>query len=362
MIIGTRPEAVKMIPVYLALKKKKGIATRLISTGQHKELLRQTLNSFGIKEDINLNVMESRQTLSSLTAKLLTQLELNFQKEKPDYILAHGDTTTCYVTALSSFYHNIPFFHVESGLRTHNLNSPFPEEFNRQAVAQIANHHFAPTQQNMNNLINEGISPKYISVIGNTIHDAMSIMKNKSEKLEPKLQEKINLFQKSVVLTLHRREGITSTLNTTMQSIRNAATVSPETIFICPVHPNPHVKNMAESILSNQRNIALIDPQPYPIFLSLLHKSSLVLTDSGGVQEEAAYFGKPTLILRKHSERTDGFAEKNTELIDTSNPDEITKKIISELTKRPQTLEAKRRSDISASKMIANFFEEKCLT
>lgn len=277
------------------------------------------LDSFGIKPALNLNVMNAGQSLSSLTAKLLTQLEDYFKNQKPDLVLGHGDTTTCFTTALSCFYHKIPFFHVEAGLRTYCLNTPFPEEFNRQSVAPLAYHHFAPTEIERENLLKDGIKSSSITVIGSTIHEAIELIRTKHERNE--LPFELPKEQKIVAVTLHRREGLYS-LENTLEGIRLAAQARQDALFICPVHPNPLVHSAFKKCLSNLNNVRLVEPLSYPAFINLLLRTQLILTDSGGVQEEASFLGKRILIARSETERLDGIQEGLVSLIGTS-PDQI---------------------------------------
>jgi UDP-N-acetylglucosamine 2-epimerase (non-hydrolysing) len=254
------------------------------------------------------------QSLSQLTSKLLVKLENQFSKDKPDLILAHGDTTTCFATAVSAFYHQIPFFHVEAGLRTHRLNSPFPEEFNRQTIAPIARHHFAPTPLEKENLLKDGICSSAITITGSTVHEAVQAMK---VKISPANELNFSALKESrplVVVTLHRREAIGS-LEETLIGIKNAASNRTDALFICPVHPSPSVQNAFRSILSGIENVILTEPLEYPQFISLLLRSTLVVTDSGGVQEEASFLGKNTLLARFETERTDGLQSGLTRLV-----------------------------------------------
>jgi UDP-N-acetylglucosamine 2-epimerase (non-hydrolysing) len=254
------------------------------------------------------------QSLSSLTSKLLLKLESLFAESKPDLVLAHGDTTTCFATAVSSFYHHIPFFHVEAGLRTRLLNSPFPEEFNRQTVTPIATHHFAPTETEKKNLLLDGVSDRTITVTGSTVHDAVDLM---GVKRDLSAGEK-NSPLKVVVVTLHRREGVGS-LPLLLQQLKHAARARSDAVFVVPVHPNPAVQEIMARNLSGVENIQLTAPMPYPRFLALLLKSSLVITDSGGVQEEAAFLGKRVLLARDKTEREDGVSSGLVTLVGTSS-------------------------------------------
>ena len=356
LIVGTRPEAIKMAPVYAALSQKTGLRVRLISTGQHQSLLHQALGSFGITADHDLGVMRPGQTLSQLTANLLIALEALFKREKPDLILAHGDTTTCYATALSAFYHNIPLFHVEAGLRTFRLDSPFPEEFNRQCVARMASHHFAPSDIAFQHLIDEGVSSQSITVTGSTVYDAIKLTQKEFSDASA------IAGQKTAVITLHRREQGSDGLASIMAAIRTAAQTHQDTTFMFPVHPNPTVQTLSERILGATENVVLMPPLEYPQFLAMLNQASLVLTDSGGVQEEAAYLGKRVLILRDISERDDGFGSGTTKVIGTE-PERIVAAIAHYLNATAGVSQAMNGFGIgvpSASQMIADVVAEQC--
>ncbi len=354
LIIGTRPDAIKMAPVYLALKNISSIKVSLISTGQHRELLDQALEPFGIRPDIDLAVMVPGQTLSSLSEKILRGLSAQFQILKPDLVLGHGDTTTCFSAALSCFYQRIPFFHVEAGLRTQKLDSPFPEEFNRQCIAKMARFHFAPSTQERDNLISEGIAPESIEIIGNTIHDAIHLFSDRAQaKPNPSLRPH------SVVMTLHRRENGEKTLSKIFSAISEVAQSHPQVPFIFPVHPSPGLRNLAEKYLGNSGNFLICDPLRYPEFLSLLSCARLVVTDSGGVQEEASFLKRPVFLLRSESERLDGLRNGLVQLIGTS-PEMIKRRVLDQL-RNPLSNSARSQEPkyLSASMLIAKNIKER---
>jgi UDP-N-acetylglucosamine 2-epimerase (non-hydrolysing) len=294
VMVGTRPEAIKMIPLYQELCRNVQLQVSLVSSGQHRELLDSAFAEFGVSPDHDLRIMQPGQTLSQITARILLGLEELFRRERPDLLLAHGDTNTCFATALAGFYHRIPFFHVEAGLRTHDLESPFPEEFNRQSVAQFATHHFAPTATERQHLIAEGVRPGSITVSGNTILDAISAM-------APKRRQQ-------VLLTLHRREKGEAGLRTILETVRRIAARRTDLAFVFPVHPSPSVQRLAREVFEGAAGVELRPALPYREFLRTLHESELVLTDSGGIQEEAAALQKRTLILRDQTERAEGLA------------------------------------------------------
>lgn len=265
--------------------------------------------------------MKPGQSLSSLTSALLTQLERTFSHQKPDLVLGHGDTTTCFATALSCFYHRIPFFHVEAGLRTHLLDSPFPEEFNRQSIAPLARHHFAPTEVERQHLLNEGIGSSAITVVGSTVHDAVELIRTKCAPSETPFPFELPSDRKIVAVTLHRREGLHS-LEDTLHGIRLAAESREDVLFICPIHPNPAVQAAFKKCLTDLENVKIVPALEYGSFIQLLMRTNLVLTDSGGVQEEASLLGKRTLIARDHTERDDGIRDGLVSVIGAS-PDKI---------------------------------------
>lgn len=358
LIIGTRPEAIKMAPVYRALQQRNDLRVRLVSTGQHRELLTQTLDAIGLPVDYNLNVMRPGQSLSGLTAQLLTGLEKLFIEDEPDVILGHGDTSTCYATALSAFYHSIPFFHVEAGLRSFRLDSPFPEEFNRQCVSRMASFHFAPSTQAEAHLRAEGVRAEDIAVVGSTGHDAIRLVAQQGAVLPPALVSRLAKFSRHALFTLHRREGGAASLRHIMRAIDEAAGQHPETLFVFPVHPNPQVKQLAQELFCDRPNIHLSEPLDYPSFLTLLNSSALVLTDSGGVQEEAAYFGRRTLVLRELSERADGF-DGRTEVVGIEG-EKIIRRVAESLANVPTAETPQTRAEYSASENVARIVGERC--
>lgn len=353
LVIGTRPDAIKMAPVYKALKAKQGLDVKLISTGQHKELLDQVCHSFGLVPDVDLKLMRPKQSLSQLTVGLLQGLEKLYQKDCPDLVLAHGDTTTCYGTALSAFYHSIPFFHVEAGLRTYRIDSPFPEEFNRQSVAHLSHHHFAPTEREKMNLLKDGILEKAITITGGTIHDAIADMQSLKQK-----SVYGHDHQQVVVFTLHRREHANQ-LQEMMNAIKGAATIKRDVLFVCPLHPNPIVMATAKEVFKDMNNVMLVDPLIYPDFLNLLARSNLILTDSGGIQEEASYLGKRTLLLRDSTERLDGLASGLTHVIG-NNPSVIQESILKHLGLDFNSHELKSEQNKRASDIVADVVLEQC--
>lgn len=303
-VIGTRPDIIKMAPVILELKNNPYIDSSIIFTGQHQEIGAQILENFGITPDYNLSVMKAGQSLSELNSKILLKLEQLFKADKPDFVLGHGDTTSCFATGLCCFYNKIRFLHIEAGLRSLNLDSPFPEEFNRQLVSKFAFHHFATDSKAYKNLLNDRIHSQDISIIGNTISDAIShFIGGENNKNIPK--------EKLITLTMHRREKSSRNLYETLETVKRFATNSRDYKIVYPLHPNPSVMNIAKDVFKNVKNVELVPPMDYPDFLRLLLRSKLVITDSGGIQEEASILNTKALIVRSHTERNDGIDSGN---------------------------------------------------
>lgn len=326
LVFGTRPEALKMAPVFLKLKNH--FDTRILITGQHREMLDQALEVFRLKADIDLDLMEKNQTLASFTVKSIEAISREYIKEKPDLILVHGDTTTAFTASLAAFYLNIKVGHVEAGLRTHNLQAPFPEEFNRQIVTKIAKIHFAPTELNKQNLIKEGVSKKDIFVTGNTVIDSINLTIQKIKQdtvLQNKIINKLKKFgfnplsKANILITGHRRENFGSGFKNICIAIKKLSKKYPSYSFIYPVHLNPIVYEPVNILLKDLKNVFLIDPLGYDHFTYLLSNSYLVLTDSGGIQEEAPGIGKPVLVMRDVTERPEGISSGTVKLVGTSS-------------------------------------------
>lgn len=328
VVIGTRPEAIKMAPVVLALRERPDLfKVAVCSTGQHTTMLESALMAFGIKPDEELEVMRPGQTLVQLTSRLLLELDEYFEATRPDLVLVHGDTTSAMAGALAAFYRQIDVGHIEAGLRTKNLSSPFPEEYNRRSVAIATRHHFAPTNVARINLESEGVSPEQIIVTGNTVIDALRytirmLEENQGEGMRICAQIMSELgfdpnMHDFVLITAHRRENIGIGLENICFSIRELAKANPDLFFVYPVHLNPKVKNAVEEELGKVSNVALIAPQDYRTFAWLLHKCLLVLTDSGGIQEEAPALGKPVLVMRDTSERPEAIDAGTARLVTT---------------------------------------------
>ena len=313
-VFGTRPEAIKMCPLILQMKKTPQIECCICLTGQHEEMLRQVMDIFRIKEDYNLHIMKPNQSLTSITTDSLNLLDNVLYKEQPDMILTHGDTTTSFVATLAGFYHNIPVGHVEAGLRTYNLKSPYPEEFNRQVIDMISELYFAPTEIAKNNLVKEGKSEKRIFVTGNTVIDALSTTVDsgyKNENLEWAKDSRL------LLLTAHRRENIGQPMKNMFQALKRIVQEFKDVKVVYPIHKNPKVRCIADEILTGENRIRLIEPLDVYDFHNFMARSYLILTDSGGIQEEAPALGKPVLVLRDTTERPEGIEAGTLKLVGT---------------------------------------------
>lgn len=324
-IFGTRPEAIKMASLYLYLKKNTKFDLEICVTGQHKEMLDQVLKFFKLKPNYSLSLMEANQSLAKFASKSLEKIQEVVKNSKPDLILVHGDTTTTLTATLAGYYSNVDVGHVEAGLRTNNIYSPFPEEMNRQVVSRIAKHHFAPTNTAKANLISEGIKSSNIIVTGNTVIDSLRLALHylKSESsLEAKFKERLNKklafdFKKEpyLLITGHRRESFGKGFISICNGIFELAKKYESFKFIYPVHLNPNVLEPVNKILKNQKNIILTDPVDYAEFIMLLDNAYLVLTDSGGIQEEAPSLGKPVLVMRDSTERPEAIDAGTVKLV-----------------------------------------------
>lgn len=318
LIFGTRPEAIKISPVYHELRNN-GIDVKAIVTGQHKEMLYQVLDLFEIKPDYDLEIMKRGQGLSELTGRLILKLEEVVKKEKFDYILVQGDTTSVLAGALVGFYNKIPVGHIEAGLRTGDIYSPFPEEANRKLVATITDMHFAPTQVNVDNLLKENYSKEKIMKCGNTVIDALYwVKKNKSQDIE-KIQEKYGIKDKKYILiTMHRRENWGEPMEETLKAIKDYLEKKEDMYLVFPMHLNPIVRESIYKILDGFERKILLEPLEYLEFIAVMDGAHYIMTDSGGVQEEAPSLGKPTLVLRDTTERPEAIEAGTAKLIGTN--------------------------------------------
>lgn len=307
VVFGTRPDTIKMAPIILELSKfPEQFEVLTIATAQHRQMLDQVLDVFEIKSKYDLDIMAPKQTLSSLTAKIITGLDEIFTKEKPDMVLVQGDTSTTCIGSLAAFYHQIPVGHIEAGLRTNDKANPFPEEINRRITGVITDLHFAPTETAKQSLLKENVDPSTIFVTGNTVVDALEYTVRENYKFAvPILDTIVNKGKKIVLVTMHRRENWGLPMEGACKAILRLALKYPELEFLFPVHMNPIVREVVYPILENQPNVSLIEPLDYLDFVNIMAKSYLIFTDSGGVQEEGPHFGIPILVLRSVTERPD---------------------------------------------------------
>lgn len=315
LVLGTRPEAIKMAPVYRELATLPGVELVLVSTGQHGAMLDEALALFGLRPDHDLGLLSPGATLPQMLAGLLAGMEPLLARERPDLVLVHGDTLTSFGAALACFYAAIPVGHVEAGLRTRRLDAPFPEEAHRQMVARLASWHFAPTEEARDNLLRDGVARERIVVTGSTAVDALEAVRATAAGAPvPGLAP----GQELVVVTLHRRETGVGGMRGLLQAIRTLARRHPERLFLYPVHPSPRLGELAHEILGRMSNVLLSPPLGYRDFVAALERASLILTDSGGIQEEAAHLGRPVLLLRDTTERPEAVTSGAVRLVGTS--------------------------------------------
>jgi UDP-N-acetylglucosamine 2-epimerase (non-hydrolysing) len=326
LVFGTRPEAIKLAPVYLRFRQSEAVRTRVCVTGQHREMLDQVLEVFAIRPDTDLSLMQPDQTLAALTARTLTALDRYYAEDRPDLVIVQGDTTTVLCASLAAFYRRIPVAHVEAGLRTGNLEAPWPEELNRVLTSRMARLHFAPTEESRQNLLREGVPVASIHVTGNTVIDALMLARARITERAPAIDGLPNaslnfLGQRPLVLiTGHRRENFGAGLAAICDAIRELARRYPKAAFIYPVHLNPRVRGPVQERLGTpdlRDQVYLIEPLPYLPFVALMNRATLILTDSGGIQEEAPSLGKPVLVMRETTERPEAVAAGTVKLVGT---------------------------------------------
>jgi UDP-N-acetylglucosamine 2-epimerase (non-hydrolysing) len=313
--VGTRPEAIKMAPVILALQQERWAQVRVLATAQHRNLMDQVLSFFDIKPDIDLNIMQPNQTLTALTARLLIEIDSVLTQEKPDAVLAQGDTTTVMATALACFYHKIPFGHIEAGLRTGDRWNPFPEEINRVIAGRLAHWHFAPTESSKKNLSDEGVVDRQIFVTGNTVIDALLT----ASARELVLPVCVDLAKRLILVTSHRRENFGEPLRDVCRALKTLAENNADVQLLYPVHPNPNVKKTVYEVLGDCDNIVLCEPLDYAPFVAAMRQAYFIISDSGGVQEEAPALGKPVLVLRDETERPEAVEMGVVKLVGTNS-------------------------------------------
>lgn len=314
LIFGTRPEAIKMCPVVLELKRHKDIDTTVVVTGQHRQMLDQVLDVFHVKPDYDLSIMKSGQTLFDITVNILEELKAILEQEKPDIVLVHGDTSTTFSAALAAFYLKIPVGHVEAGLRTYDIHNPYPEEFNREAVSAIATLNFAPTETAKANLLREGKKPESIIVTGNTAIDALKTTVHHNYENDALTWAK---GSRLILITAHRRENLGEPMHEMFHAIRRVLDEHDDVKAIYPIHMNPEVRRIADEEFGEDDRIHIIEPLDVVDFHNLMARCYLILTDSGGIQEEAPSLGKPVLVIRKTTERPEGVTAGTLKLVGT---------------------------------------------
>jgi len=317
IIFGTRPEAIKMATLVKAYQSDDRIENKVLVTAQHREMLDQVLNLFEIEPDYDLDIMQARQSLTDITSRVLRGLDEILKSERPDLVLVHGDTTTTFVAALASFYQQIKVGHVEAGLRTYNKYSPFPEEMNRHLTGSLADLHFAPTQRSRNNLLTENVQDKNIFVTGNTVIDALLETVKEDYTFQDEEIKKIDFNRKIILMTAHRRENLGEPMRNIFMAIKDLIEANDNLEIVFPVHLNPLVRELANEILGDIEHIHLIEPMDYEPFANIMYRSDLILTDSGGIQEEAPGLGKPVLVLRDTTERPEAIVAGTVKKVGT---------------------------------------------
>lgn len=357
LVFGTRPEAIKMCPLANELKKRSSIQTLVCVTGQHRQMLDQVLKTFNVVPDFDLSIMKDKQTLFDITSNILLKIRDVLEKEKPDVVLVHGDTSTTFVTSLACFYLQIPVGHVEAGLRTYDIFSPYPEEFNRQAVSIISQYNFAPTQRAKENLIREGKDEKKIWITGNTVIDALKTTVRDDYK-HPELDWAADA--RLIFITAHRRENLGEPMRHMFRAIRRVMNEHPDVKALYPIHMNPVVRQAAEEELGGQDRIHIIDPVEVFDCHNIMDRSYLILTDSGGIQEEAPSLGKPVLVMRDTTERPEGIEAGTLKLVGTD--EEVIYHSFKELLENKVLYEAMAKAnnpygDGHACERIANIIE-----
>lgn len=358
LVFGTRPEAIKMCPLVNELKTRQQLKTIVCVTGQHRQMLDQVLNTFNVIPDYDLSIMKDKQTLFDVTTNILNKIKEVLELVRPDVVLVHGDTSTTFVTSLACFYLQIPVGHVEAGLRTHNIYSPFPEEFNRQAVSIISKFNFAPTETAKQNLLNESRNPDNIYVTGNTAIDALKTTV-KDDYTHPMLDWASG--SRLIMITAHRRENLGEPMKHMFNAIKRIVNEHGDIKAIYPIHMNPVVRETANSILAGNDRIRIIDPLEVVDFHNFLNASFLILTDSGGIQEEAPSLGKPVLVMRDTTERPEGIAAGTLKLVGTNEETiyEAFKKLLNEKDEYSRMSKASNPyGDGLASKRIADILEK----
>lgn len=368
-VFGTRPEVIKLAPVILELKKyPEDYNVIICNTEQQRELSNQTLSYFGLKADINLDCMRENQTLASVQSRILTSLDKIFEDNKIDATIVQGDTITVLTGSLVSFYHKVPIFHVEAGLRSYDLFEPFPEEAMRQMTSRVAQLHFAPTEANKIALLKENIDEDKISVLGNTVIDALFCLSEATLSQAKKFFEdkSIDIDDRLVLITVHRRENHGERIDRILQAISDLVKKYPDHTFVLPVHPNPNVKDKVHAKLGEFENVHLLPPLDYPNLVYLMKNAKLILTDSGGIQEEAPSFGCPTLVMRYETERQEGI-EAGVSILVGADYDKIMDLSIDILSKEKSQTRLKVQnpygdgnSSLKIERLIREYFCDEC--
>jgi UDP-N-acetylglucosamine 2-epimerase (non-hydrolysing) len=347
VVVGTRPEAIKLAPIVRLAKTKKDIEVLVCNTGQHKEMLEQAFKALDLNSDYDLDVMCENNTLSDVTGKVLKQVDKIIHKTKPDWLIVQGDTATAFAGGLAGFYNHVKVAHVEAGLRSGDNHNPFPEEVNRKLIAAFADVHFAPTQTSRTNLLKENIKDSHIAVVGNTVIDALKLVKQKidtDKKTLKSIKEKLKFLdedKKLILVTSHRRENHGEGLENICKALKEISEKRKDVQIIFPVHLNPNVKKTVHGILGESKNIVLTEPLNYLSTVYLMDKSYLILTDSGGIQEEASAFSTPVLVLRKTTERMEGIKAGIAKLVGTDK-NKIVKETLLLLKNEEEYLKMKR--------------------
>ena len=369
-IIGTRPEAIKMAPVIEKIKKDKKFDIKVCSSSQHKKMLSQVLNLFKIDTDFDLNIMSKNQSLNEISSKIFKRLDPVLDRYNPDLVLVHGDTTTTLSAAISAFHKKIKIGHVEAGLRTKNIHSPWPEEANRRLTSSITSFHFAPTETARKNLINEGVKLNQILVTGNTVIDALqTIMKmlKTNKKISQSLQTKFKFLDKTksmILVTGHRRENFGEGIENICKSIISISRLNSNVQIVYPVHLNPQIKQPVQSLLKEKKNIFLIEPQDYLSFCYLMLRSRLILSDSGGIQEEAITLKRPVLVMREFTERQEALKSGAVKLVGSSQKkivDSVNELLRDEKQYNSMILKTNPYGNGKASEKIFNFLKKNIL-
>lgn len=361
-VFGTRPEAIKMAPLVLEFEKHEEIESKVLITAQHREMLDQVLSIFEIKPDYDLDLMKHGQTITDITNGVLRGVSEILDEYRPDILLVHGDTTTTFAAALSAFYHRIPVGHVEAGLRTWNIYSPYPEEMNRQLTGRLSTYHFSPTEQNRKNLLAENVKEEQIFITGNTVIDALYHVVAKDHEFEDESLRQIDFEKEKVILlTCHRRENWGEPMAQIFSAVRQIAEEYPSHRVVFPMHKNPKVREVAHRVFDGQGNITLIEPLDYQPFAKLMGLSYLILTDSGGIQEEAPGLGKPVIVLRSETERPEA-VEAGTVVIGGTDKDSlyaIIKNLIDDKERYQKMAQANNPyGDGKASERIVKYIKE----